>query len=168
MKRTALFISLLTCVSGFTIAADRLDVDAVDAAEEQSVPVAITQSANTIRISTRPEILGLWGMVIPKNKKCTEYYNFRGDNQVVVHSAKEWSTGIYDYQPSPDNTATKPPALILQMKYENNQVDCSGNREDQSGEISQYYVRWKDNNTINFCASEEADKCFATLHRVLP
>ncbi|MCP5613370.1 hypothetical protein NL294_27060, partial [Klebsiella pneumoniae] len=80
---------------------------------------------NTIRISTRPEILGLWGMQIPNNKKCVEYYNFRGGNEVVVNSGKEWSAGLYDYQASPDNTQEKLPALIMQIKYENNEVDCS-------------------------------------------
>ncbi len=128
----------------------------------------VLQSANTVKVSTRPEILGLWGMTLPNNKKCTEYYNFRGSNEVVVNSAKEWSTGLYDYQPAPDNTQTKLPALIIQIKYDNNEQDCSGRQEDQAGETSQYYVRWQNPNTINFCASEKGDQCIATLHRVLP
>ena len=123
---------------------------------------------NNIRVTTRPEIVGLWGMEIPNNKKCTEYYNFRGSNEVVVNSGKEWSIGLYDYQPSPDNTLEKPPALIMQIKYENNEMDCSGRKEDQSGEVTQYFVKWNNSNTINFCASEKGDQCFATLHRILP
>jgi hypothetical protein len=40
----------------------------------------------------------------------------------------------------------------MQIKYDNNEVDCSGQQEDQSGEVSQYFVQWKSPNTINFCA----------------
>ena len=58
--------------------------------------------------------------------------------------------------------------VYREIKYENNEKDCSGNQVDQSGEVSQYYVRWKNNSTLNFCASEADDKCFATLRRVLP
>ena len=47
-------------------------------------------------------------------------------------------------------------------------MDCSGRKEDQSGEVTQYFVKWNNSNTINFCASEKGDHCFATLHRILP
>jgi len=160
MKKTALIISLLLGLSTYA-SADQVD-------PSQTANVAATNTANSIRISTRPEILGLWGMEIPSNKKCVEYYNFRGSNEVVVNSAKEWSVGLYDYQPSPDNTLEKSPALIMQIRYENNEVDCSGRQEDQSGEVSQFFVKWANKNTINFCATEKGDQCFATLHRVLP
>lgn len=156
MKKTAFFITLLFCGLDLAVAAD------MPPSQQNIVPL------NTIQVSTRPEILGLWGMEIPGNKKCVEYYNFRGSNEVIVNSGKEWSSGLYDYQPSPDNTLEKWPALVMQIKYENNERDCSGNKIDQSGEISQYYVRWENKTTLNFCASEEDDKCFATLHRVLP
>lgn len=158
MKKTALIIPLLLSLSGHSFADQKVQPQTKNS----------TSSANFIRIDTRPEILGLWGMEIPNNKKCTEYYNFRGSNEVVVNSGKEWSIGLYDYQPSPDNTLEKPPALIMQIKYENNETDCSGRKEDQSGEVSQYFVKWNNPNTITFCASEKGDQCIATLRRVLP
>lgn len=123
--------------------------------------------ANTFRIVTRPEIMGLWGMEIPTNRKCIEYYNFKSDNNVIIKSGDEWSSGIYDYQ-LPQDTTAQVPALILQVKYDNNQKDCSGNQEDQSGEVSQYFVKWQNPHTINFCATEKAEQCFATLRRILP
>jgi hypothetical protein len=123
--------------------------------------------ANTFRIVTRPEIMGLWGMEIPTNRKCVEYYNFKSDNNVIIKSGDEWSSGIYDYQ-LPQDTTAQVPALILQVKYDNNQKDCSGNQEDQSGEVSQYFVKWQNPHTINFCATETAEQCFATLRRILP
>ena len=123
--------------------------------------------ANTFRIVTRPEIMDLWGMEIPTNRKCVEYYNFKSDNNVIIKSGDEWSSGIYDYQ-LPQDTTVQVPALILQVKYDNNQKDCSGNQEDQSGEVSQYFVKWQNPHTINFCATEKAEQCFATLRRILP
>ena len=75
---------------------------------------------------------------------------------------------MFDYQPSPDNTLEKPPALIMQVKYENNETDCSGRKEDQTNEVSQYFVKWANKNTIDFCTTEKADQCFAKLRRVLP
>ncbi|CAM4162352.1 MULTISPECIES: hypothetical protein [Acinetobacter] len=123
--------------------------------------------ANAIRVTTRPEIMGLWGMEIPNNKKCVEYYNFRGASDVVIKSGQEWSYGLYDYQPSEDHKE-RLPALVLQIKYDNNEMDCSGQKQDQTGEVSQYFVKWANDSTIDFCASEKGDKCFATLRRVLP
>ena len=122
---------------------------------------------NNIRVTTRPEIVGLWGMEIPNNRKCVEYYNFKSNSDVVIKSGEEWSTGIYDYQPSTDKNVQLP-ALILQVKFDNNQVDCSASQEDQTGEMSQYFVKWQSPSTINFCANDKAQQCFATLRRVLP
>ncbi|OTG57614.1 hypothetical protein B9T36_13710 [Acinetobacter sp. ANC 4204] len=129
----------------------------------------VTQASNqnNIRVMTRPEIVGLWGMELPNNRKCVEYYNFKSNSDVVIKSGEEWSTGIYDYQPSNDQNVQLP-ALILQVKYDNNEVDCSGLKEDQSGEMSQYFVKWKSPSTINFCANDKGQQCFATLRRVLP
>lgn len=158
MKNTSFIISLLLSLSAYSHADQPQVVNAVSP----------ETAANLIRINTRPEILGLWGMEIPTNKKCVEYYNFRGSNEVVVNSGKEWSIGLFDYQPSPDNTLEKPPALIMQIKYENNETDCSGRKEDQTNEVSQYFVKWANKNTIDFCTTEKADQCFAKLRRVLP
>jgi hypothetical protein len=126
-----------------------------------------TESSNTIRVTTRPEIVGLWGMQVANNKKCIEYYNFKSNNNVIIKSGQEWSSGIYDYQQSQEER-TLLPALVLQVKYDNNEKDCSGLQEDQTGEISQYFVQWKNPSTINFCSNEKAEQCFATLRRVLP
>jgi hypothetical protein len=141
-------------------------------ANENKVVVATEEmdrvvDSNPIRIVTRPEIVGLWGMQIANNKKCIEYYNFKSNNNVVIKSGQEWSSGIYDYQSSQEERSALP-ALILQVKYDNNEVDCSGYSEDQTGEISQYFVQWKNSSTINFCSNEKAEQCFATLRRILP
>jgi len=140
---------------------------AADINKNTQIAAQASAVANTFRIVTRPEIMGLWGMEIPTNRKCIEYYNFKSDNNVIIKSGDEWSSGIYDYQ-LPQDTTAQVPALILQVKYDNNQKDCSGNQEDQSGEVSQYFVKWQNPHTINFCATEKAEQCFATLRRILP
>ncbi len=138
-----------------------------EAPSESNTTSAAPTVANTIKIITRPEIVGLWGMEIPENKQCIEYYNFKGENQIAIKSGLEWSTGIYEYQP--DQAGQQGiSALLLQVQHDNNQMDCSGRKEDQSGELSQYFVKWKNSQTIDFCATEKGDQCFATLHRVLP
>lgn len=125
------------------------------------------EQSSTVRISVRPEILGLWGMDIPNNKQCVEYYNFRGNNEVVINSNKEWSYGRYQYQ-VPNHPGEFVPALAMQIVYDNNEVDCSGRKEDQSGEIQQFFVKWINPQKIQFCGTERGEQCFATLNRKLP
>lgn len=83
------------------------------------------QPTNTIKISLRPEIVGLWSMPIPNNKQCIEYYNFKSNNNLVVKSGAEWSTGLYEYQPN-QQMDNKQAILTLNIQYDNNQLDCSG------------------------------------------
>lgn len=163
MKKTYLTIFLILC-SPVVMANEN---KAVVATEQETDEIADSAMSNTIRIQTRPEIVGLWGMQIANNKKCVEYYNFKSNNDVIIKSGQEWSSGIYDYQPSQEERSLLS-ALILQVKYDNNERDCSGLQEDQTGEISQYFVQWKNASTINFCSNDKAEQCFATLRRVLP
>ncbi|KWQ05205.1 hypothetical protein SE27_08010 [Acinetobacter harbinensis] len=163
MKKTYLTIFLILCSSVVMANENK----AVVATEQETDEIADSAMSNTIRIQTRPEIVGLWGMQIANNKKCVEYYNFKSNNDVIIKSGQEWSSGIYDYQPSQEERSLLS-ALILQVKYDNNERDCSGLQEDQTGEISQYFVQWKNASTINFCSNDKAEQCFATLRRVLP
>ena len=163
MKKTYITIFLILCSSVVMANENK----AVVATEQETDEIADSAMSNTIRIQTRPEIVGLWGMQIANNKKCVEYYNFKSNNDVIIKSGQEWSSGIYDYQPSQEERSLLS-ALILQVKYDNNERDCSGLQEDQTGEISQYFVQWKNASTINFCSNDKAEQCFATLRRVLP
>ena len=60
----------------------------------------------------------------------------------MIKSGEEWSYGIYEYQPS-DDPKEQLSALVMQIKFDNNKVDCSGQKQDQTGDISQYFVQWK-------------------------
>lgn len=156
-----MFITPFLLLASFFVNAEPNSQDAAKTTDVQ-------QPENTLRISTRPDILGLWGMHIPSNKKCVEYYNFRGGNEVVVNSDKEWSVGLFEYQPPIDIAQNQLPTLVMQVNYENNEKDCSGNQIDQAGELSQYFVKWSTPNQIDFCTTEKGNECFATLNRVLP
>ena len=151
-------IGLLFACSTWTMAETVPDAKAIKAQQ-------IAKANTDISFSTRPEIMGLWGMQFA-NHQCVEYYNFRGKNEVVIKSGDEWSYGLYDYQPSEDHKE-RLPVLLLQIKYDNNQKDCSGSNQDQTGEVSQYFVKWENDHSINFCATEKGEKCFA-LRRILP
>lgn len=120
-----------------------------------------------IRIEMHPEIMGLWGMAIPNNSSCVEFYNFRNANEVAINSGKEWSYAEYDYQPSLD-PEQKLSALVMQIRFDNNQVDCSGHQQDQTDETARYFVKWINPNHIQFCATEKGQQCVANLRRVLP
>lgn len=165
MKKRALFIPFLLFISPLAVANQTVQATALGA--------NVQKNENSIRVSVRPEILGLWGMEIPSNNACTEYYNFKGDNEIVVKSDNEWSVGQFQYipnqdQPSQEMTINAPPTLLMQINYENNEKDCSGNQIDQSGELSQYFVKWNTPTVINFCSTEQGEQCFATLRKVLP
>ncbi|MDY6487592.1 hypothetical protein SKM51_10385 [Acinetobacter faecalis] len=161
MKKIALLV--LINLYGSMIYAENLKSTEVQPNSKANSSV----TENTIRIQTRPEIVGLWGMHIANKNKCVEYYNFKSNSELLVKSGSEWSTGIYDYQPTPDINSVLS-ALTFQIQFDNNAVDCSGIQEDQTGEISQYYVKWKNPNTLSLCNGENSDQCFATLKRVLP
>ena len=114
---------------------------------------------------TRTQISGLWGMSIPENKKCIEYYNFKNNQDVFIKSAEEWSYGVYDYQGNIDQQNAA--ALTLNIRYDNKQKDCSGVQQDQSGDSFSVYIKWDNPSTIQFC-HENNQACFATLKRILP
>lgn len=155
MNKVSLFIALSVLIAPAAFA-------------NKTATDATVQNKSEIRIITRPEIMGLWGMKLPNNNTCVEYYNFKGSNELVVNSGEEWSTGIYEYQPAPDNSMSKLPIMAMQIQYENNAVDCSGVQENQAGELSQFYIKWDDANTIQFCGTEKGGQCVVTLRRVLP
>ncbi|MFC3902349.1 hypothetical protein SAMN05421749_10394 [Acinetobacter marinus] len=134
---------------------------------EEAQELVAAANSSKINIQTRPEIMGLWGMEIPDNKRCVEYYNFSGENNMVIKSDQEWSIGQYQYQ-APSNRSEYLPTLIFQIKYDNNQTDCSGVKQDQTGEIQQFFVKWVNPTQIQFCGNQRGEQCFATLNKQLP
>ena len=145
-----------------------MSVSATDKQESKaSQENQFRSSVNTVKISLKPELVGLWGMEMDKKNQCVEYYNFKSNNELVVKSGKEWTTSFYEYEPMVDMD-DQINILTIQVNYDNNEIDCSGDQVNQTGELSQYNVKWKTPKTIEFCSTEQKDQCFATLNRVLP
>lgn len=132
-----------------------------------AVPVVADNMQNNIKISTRPALVGLWGMPIPENKKCTEYYNFKSNHDVFIRSGAEWSYGNYDYQPRIDLNNSSA-LLNLHIRHDNNEIDCSGIQEDQSGEMTRVAITWHTPSHISFCLEDHPNQCFASLRRIYP
>lgn len=132
---------------------------------------AVKAPANRISVTTRPEIAGLWGMRIPEHPQCIEYYNFKSADQLVIKSAEEWSIGQYQYQPpgsAEDGSTLDAPVLSLNIQYDSNGRDCSGQQIDQSGEVQQLFIKWQNSHQMQFCADDAGQHCYATLDRQLP
>ncbi len=83
-------IYLTTVLSLCSVCAIANENTTIDSAK--LTPVA-AETTNKFRVVTRPEIVGLWGMQIPNNRKCIEYYNFKSNSDVVIKSGQEWSAG---------------------------------------------------------------------------
>ncbi len=133
-----------------------------------SLPFAKTPPKNEVEVVNRPLIAGLWGMTIP-NVSCIEYYNFKENGEFIVKSAGEWSWGKYVYQlPEMEAMATTAPQLTLGILYDSNDMDCSGNQINQTGEVQQEYVKWISPSHIKFCATADGQQCPLELHKVLP
>lgn len=134
---------------------------------DEAQELVAAANSSKINIQTRPEIMGLWGMEIPQNQSCVEYYNFSGENSMVIKSADEWSIAQYQYE-APSNRSESLPMLIFKISYDNNEMDCSGVKQDQSNELSKFFVKWVNQNQIQFCATQRGENCFATLNKQLP
>ncbi|MFB2539110.1 hypothetical protein [Acinetobacter sp. c3-l95] len=132
----------------------------------------IKQSNAQMTAQVRPNIVGLWAMPIiapETGKQCVEYYNFLSDGQLLVKSADEWSIGRYAIElPSLDSEA-KLANMVLEVRYDNNEADCSGKREDQTGERQMFFAKLDvEKNHLDFCADDMGQECFAGLSKVLP
>lgn len=166
MKKTVTAI-LLSCAAPHLLAQSTVAQSAV-VQQPQQVDAAPMPKQSTINIKLRPEIVGLWAMDIPNNPQCLEYYNFKDENDLVIKSGDEWTVGQYQYQPPVDASVSTVGVLMMHIQYDNNQKDCSGQQNDQSNEIQQFFIKWDNPRQIQFCADEKYSQCFATLNRRLP
>ncbi len=123
--------------------------------------------ANPITVVARPLIAGLWVYQTPQ-MRCGEYYNFDEQGGVLIQSGAEWSQGSYSLD-LPEAGDNEWPVLTFKILHENNEVDCSGQQENQSGQTQRQYVRVMDNGRrMQFCGQpNHSDSCIG-LNRILP
>ncbi|WP_201584015.1 hypothetical protein [Psychrobacter jeotgali] len=98
-----------------------------------------------------------------QSDQCRELYNFGSDNQLWTVSDKEWTYGHYLIT----HLEKGLPIIAIKTIYDNNEIDCSGNQVDQSGEILMAFLK-HEGNKMQWCADPEGEECFVNFHRVLP
>ncbi len=98
-----------------------------------------------------------------KSTQCREIYNFAADNEMWAVSGKEWTYGRYLVTHRDEGL----PIIALKTIYDNNEVDCSGNQVDQTGEASIAFLN-HDGNKMQWCADPEGTECFMNFSRILP
>ena len=95
--------------------------------------------------------------------QCRELYNFAADNEMWAVSGKEWTYGRYLVTHRDEGL----PVIAMKTVYDNNEVDCSGNKIDQTDESFIAFLKHQDNE-MQWCADAEGKECFMKFHRVRP
>ena len=98
-----------------------------------------------------------------QSTQCRELYNFAADNEMWAVSGKEWTYGRYLVTHLEEGL----PLIAIKTIYDNNEVDCSGNKIDQTDESLIAFLKHKDNE-MEWCADAEGKECFMSFHRVRP
>lgn len=97
------------------------------------------------------------------SNQCREIYNFAADNEMWAVSGKEWTYGRYLVTHREEGL----PIIALKTVYDNNEVDCSGNQIDQTGEALIAFLN-HDGNQMQWCADPDGTECYMNFNRVLP
>ncbi|MGP5209878.1 MULTISPECIES: hypothetical protein [Psychrobacter] len=95
--------------------------------------------------------------------QCRELYNFAADNEVWTVSGKELTYGRYLITHREEGL----PIIAIKTIYDNNEVDCSGNKIDQTDEALIAFVN-HDGNQMQWCADPDGNECFMNFNRILP
>ena len=98
-----------------------------------------------------------------KNTQCRELYYFGADNEMWAISGAERTYGRYLVTHGEEGL----PIIAIQTVFDNNEVDCSGNKVDQTNEALLAYLDHNDNK-MQWCADPEGKDCFMTFTKVLP
>ncbi|MGO2339783.1 MAG: hypothetical protein ACTH5M_04190 [Psychrobacter sp.] len=98
-----------------------------------------------------------------ESNQCRELYNFGADNEMWAVSGEEFTYSRYLVTHREEGL----PVIAISTVYDNNEVDCSGNQVDQSGEALIAFLN-HDGNQMQWCADPEGNECFMNFHKVLP
>lgn len=98
-----------------------------------------------------------------RTNQCRELYNFGADNEMLAVSGKEWTYGRYLVTHREEGL----PVIAIKTVYDNNEVDCSGNKVDQTDEALIAFLN-HDGNQMQWCADPDGTECFMNFNRVLP
>lgn len=93
---------------------------------------------------------------------CKERYNFAADNQLRIISGEEVTHSIYHIYPKEDLNV-----IFVRTLYDNNKADCSGNKIDQTGEVSVAFLK-QEGNQMHWCSDPQLKHCSLKFRKVLP
>jgi len=102
-------------------------------------------------------------LLTAKSTQCREIYNFAADNEMWAVSGKEWTYGRYLVTHRDEGL----PIIALKTVYDNNEVDCSGNQVDQTGEALIAFLN-HEGNKMQWCADPAGTECSMNFTRILP
>lgn len=95
--------------------------------------------------------------------QCREIYYFGADNEMWAVSGKERTYARY--------LVTHPeqglPIIAIKTIYDNNEIDCSGNKVDQTDEALIAFFK-HEGNQMQWCADPDGKECFMSFNRILP
>lgn len=117
-----------------------------------------------------PAVAGLWQIQLEKpiDNACYERYNFGRDGKLTTTSGAERTFGDYRLQYV---DGFELPVLAMHTKFDNNEVDCSGNQVDQSKESLAVFVKLDSRHnpkTMAWCNDPMGQDCPSNLHKILP
>ncbi len=97
-----------------------------------------------------------WGL-IQSGSTCIEKYNFLPSGEVLISSHLERVTGSYSLLENIESFAL--PALVINFKTDNRQLDCAGNSSDQAGTSTTNFMKKVSDQQIFFCNDALGKDC---------
>lgn len=122
----------------------------------------LTQSEERI-LNIQPDSSKKFIASAARANQCRELYNFGADNEMWAVSGKESTYGRYLVTHREEGL----PVIAIRTVYDNNEVDCSGNKVDQTDEALIAFLN-HDGNQMQWCADPDGKECFMNFNRVLP
>ena len=121
-----------------------------------------SQSENRV-FDIKPNMNTTLNASAKKPNQCRELYNFGADNEMWAVSGKERTYSRYLVTHREEGL----PVIAIRTVSDNNEIDCSGNQVDQTGEALIAFLN-HDGNQMQWCADPEGKECFMNFHKVLP
>lgn len=97
-----------------------------------------------------------WGLV-QSGTMCIEQYQFFPSGEVLIQSNKERVSGTYTYLEK--RQGFELPAVVINFKTDNQQPDCAGNSENQTGTSTTNFLKKISDKQIYFCNDPLAKDC---------
>lgn len=105
-------------------------------------------------------LVGQWVMPVPNNAQCSEFYHFDANGQFQVQSNQERVTGRYEVV---ENGGL--PQLNFAFTQDNQMVDCFGNNVDQTNTTDRNFMKWQNENLVEWCSDATGQNCPVKLYR---